>query len=139
MSQAVATIKTTVKTAVKTTVADAIESTLEWLDRQGCSGSVSERRANNRHRYRVQATISYLPAGGDRESSFTVATRNLSRNGLSFLHKTLIYPRQLVQVLLPLPDHSTATFLAKVVRVRLAGPGIYEIGVEFTAFELNLA
>ncbi|MEI8196932.1 MAG: PilZ domain-containing protein [Phycisphaerae bacterium] len=121
------------------TVADAIENTLEWLDQHSGSGKQSERRANRRNRYRVQARICYLPAGSRREAEFSVMTRNLSRTGLSFLHKTLIYPRQLVQVHLPLPDHSTTNFLAKVVRVRLAGPSLYEIGVEFTAMEVNLA
>lgn len=123
----------------QTTVADAIESTLEWLDRHSGTGSKSERRANHRNRYRVQARICYLPAGSQREAEFNVTTRNLSRTGLSFLHKTLIYPRQLVQVHLPLPEHSSTTFLAKVARVSLAGPSLYEIGVEFTALKLNLA
>ena len=77
----------------QTTVADAIESTLEWLDLHSGSGKVTERRANQRNRYRVQARICYLPAGSRREAEFNVMTRNLSRTGLRFLHKTLIYPR----------------------------------------------
>ena len=121
------------------TVADAIESALEWLDLHSGSGTQAERRSNNRKRSRVQARINYLPAGARREAEFSVTTRNLSRTGLSFLHKTLIYPRQLVEVHLPLPDQSTSRFQAKVVRVRMAGPSLYEIGVEFTAMELNVA
>ncbi|HEY4328182.1 MAG TPA: PilZ domain-containing protein, partial [Phycisphaerae bacterium] len=83
-------------------------------------------------RYRVTAKVSYLAAGTDRERTHEVSTRNLSRTGLSFIHKSLIYPRQKVGVELPLPDHSVRMFRGKVVRVRPAGVGLYEIGVEFT-------
>ena len=46
------------------TVADAIEQTLEWLDRQGCGErNGHDRRYNRRGRYRVNARIQYLPPG----------------------------------------------------------------------------
>ena len=118
------------------TVADAIESTLEWLDRQGCSDPEAERRNTRRSRYRTNARIFYMPPGGSKAQSFEVCTRNLSRTGLSFVHKTLIYPRQLVDVQLPLPDRSVRHLRARVVRVRPAAVGLYEIGVEFTELEL---
>ena len=121
------------------TVADAIEQTLEWLDKQGCAEMDHERRQTKRGRYRAQARITYLPAGADRDMTFEVTTRNISREGLSFVHKTLIYPRQYVEVQLPLPDHSVRHLRAKVVRVRSAGIGLYEIGVEFTEMEVALA
>jgi hypothetical protein len=121
------------------TVADAIEQTLEWLDRQGCAQTDHERRHTRRGRYRVTARIQYLPAGADRTMSFEVATRNLSRQGLSFIHKTLIYPRQWVDVHLPLPDRSIRQLRGRVVRVRPAGIGLYEIGVEFTDVEIAVA
>ena len=123
----------------KPTVADAIEQTLEWLDRQGCGQENHERRNTRRGRYRATARITYVPAGVDRTMSFEVSTRNLSRNGLSFVHKTLIYPRQWVEVQLPLPDHSVRQLRGKVVRVRPAGIGMYEIGVEFTDMEVAVA
>jgi len=122
------------------TVADAIEQTLEWLDRQGCGDrSGHDRRYNRRGRYRVNARIQYLPPGTDRTMAFEVTTRNLSRTGLSFIHKTLIYPRQWVDIQLPLPDHSVRQFRGKVVRVRPAGVGLYEIAVEFTEMEVAVA
>jgi hypothetical protein len=114
------------------TVADAIDHTLEWLDRQGCAEPETERRQDRRSRYRVVAKIGYRPAMELRENTFEVTTRNLSRTGLSFVHKTLLYPRQSVIVQLPLPDHSVRHLKAKVVRVRTAGAGLYEVGVEFT-------
>jgi len=120
------------------TVADAIEQTLEWLDRQ--SGETPhERRNNHRGRYRVTARIIYHPPGEERTRGFEVSTRNLSRTGLSFVHRTLIYPRQTVDVELPLPDHSVRHLRGKVVRVRPAGVGLYEIAVEFTEIEFALA
>jgi hypothetical protein len=121
------------------TVADAIEHALEWLDRQGCAVTDKERRNTRRSRYRVSARISYTPPGATRPKSFGVFTRNLSRTGLSFLHKTLIYPRQGVEVQLPLPDRSIRHLRAQVVRVRPAGAGMYEIGVEFTELEVAVA
>ncbi len=121
------------------TVADAIEQTLEWLDRQGCGELDHERRQTRRGRYRVAARIDYLPPGCDRTKTFDVTTRNLSRTGVSFIHKTLIYPRQYVSVHLPLPDHSIRQLRGKVVRVRPAGIGMYEIGVEFTELEVAVA
>ena len=121
------------------TVADAIEHTLEWLDRQGCGELGQERRVTRRSRYRVHARISYLPPGSEKLTTFEVSTRNLSRTGLSFIHKTLIYPRQAVDVQLPLPDHSIRHLTARVIRVRPAGVGMYEIGVEFTELEVAVA
>ncbi len=121
------------------TVADAIEQTLEWLDRQGCGGGEDERRNSRRGRYRVGARISYLAAGSDKIRSFEVTTRNLSRQGLSFIHRVLIYPRQRVEVQLPLPDHSVRQLCGRVVRVRSAGIGLYEIGVEFTELDVAVA
>ena len=111
------------------TVADAIEHTLEWLDRQGCADPEAERRNTRRSRYRVSARITYmLPATG-KTQSFEVPTRNLSRTGL-------IYPRQNVEVQLPLPDRSVRHLRARVVRVRPTSLGLYEIGVEFTELEV---
>ena len=125
-------------TSTAPTVADAIEQTLEWLDRQGCTVKDQERRTVHRSRYRVSAKITYTPAGSSRSQAFEVVTRNLSRTGLSFLHKTLIYPRQLVEVSLPLPDRSVRHIRAMVVRVRPAGRGMYEIGAEFTEMEVAI-
>jgi len=129
----------TTATLPSATVADAIEHTLEWLDRQGCGEVGHDRRHTRRGRYRVMARISYLPAGGDHNKSFEVTTRNLSRTGLSFIHKTLIYPRQQVEVHLPLPDHSIRQIRGKVVRVRPAGIGLYEIAIGFTEMEVAVA
>jgi hypothetical protein len=121
------------------TVADAIENTLEWLDRQGCGSTEEERRQTRRSRYRVVARITYTPAGAERCNTFEVPTRNLSRTGLSFVHKTFIYPRQIVAVQLPLPDHSVRHLKARAVRVRPAGVGLYEIAVEFTELEVAVS
>ena len=129
----------TTATSPRSTVADAIEQTLEWLDKQGCGETDQERRSTRRGRYRAQARITYLPAGADRSMCFEVTTRNLSREGLSFIHKVLIYPRQYVDIQLPLPDRSIRQLRGRVVRVRPAGIGLYEIGVEFTELEVVVA
>jgi hypothetical protein len=133
------TVATSSKPATAETVADAIENTLEWLDKQGCGSLDSERRNTRRSRYRVNARIAYVPPGADKTVGFEVTTRNLSRNGLSFIHKTLIYPRQYVEVQLPLPDRSIRHLKGRVIRVRPAGIGLYEIGVEFTELEVAVA
>jgi hypothetical protein len=129
---------TTAVPQAPSTVADAIEQTLEWLDQQS-GETATDRRYTQRGRYRATARISYLPPGEERSRSFNVATRNLSRTGLSFLHRTFIYPRQQVDVFLPLPDRSIRHLRGKVIRVRPAGVGLYEIGIEFTEMELPLA
>ena len=129
----------TIHSPLAPTVADAIENALEWLDRQGCAVLDQERRNTRRSRYRVNARITYMPPAVDQLMSFEVPTRNLSRTGLSFLHKTLIYPRQGVEVQLPLPDRSIRHLKAQVVRVRRAGTDVYEIGVEFTELEVAVA
>ena len=133
------TVVTSSKPANTETVADAIENTLEWLDKQGCGSLDAERRNTRRSRYRVSARIAYMPPGSDKTVGFEVTTRNLSRNGLSFIHKTLIYPRQYVEVQLPLPDRSIRHLRGRVIRVRPAGIGLYEIGVEFTELEVAVA
>jgi hypothetical protein len=129
---------TTTLPQAPSTVADAIEQTLEWLDQQS-GDNTHERRYTQRGRYRATARIMYLPPGEERCRSFEVSTRNLSRTGLSFLHRTFIYPRQQMEVYLPLPDHSVRHLRGKVIRVRPAGVGLYEIGIEFTEMELALA
>ena len=48
----------------------------------------------------------------------------------------LIYPGQMVEVFLPLPDRSIRNLKGRVVRTRGAGAGLYEIGVEFTEMEI---
>ena len=130
----------TPSTAAVGTGADAIEHTLEWLDRQGCTEIGEERRGIRRSRYRVGAKVTYVAAGLGQAVTSEVMTRNLSRSGLSFLHPTLIYPGQRVNVRLPLPDRSVRYIRGKVVRVRSAvqggGRGMYEIGVEFTEMEV---
>jgi hypothetical protein len=120
------------------TVADAIEHTLEWLDRQGCADSVQERRNTRRSRYRVSARVTFQSAIWEKPASVDVTTRNLSRTGLSFVHKQLLYPGQAVNVQLPLPDKSVRHMRAKVVRVRTAGRGLFEIGVEFTELAVSV-
>jgi hypothetical protein len=120
------------------TVADAIEHTLEWLDRQGCAAAVQERRDTRRSRYRVGARITFQPAIWQKPVVVDVTTRNLSRTGLSFVHKHLLYPGQGVTVQLPLPDKSVRHMRAKVVRVRTAGRGLYEIGAEFTELAVSV-
>ncbi len=122
----------------QSTVADAIEQTLEWLDQQ--SGDIThDRRNTQRGRYRTTARIAYLPPGDERARVFEISTRNLSRTGLSFIHRTFIYPKQQVEIHLPLPDHSVRHLRGKVIRVRPAGVGLYEIGIEFTELELAIA
>lgn len=118
------------------TVADAIEHALEWLDRQGCSNPDHERRNTRRSRYRVAAKVTYHVPGTGKTTVFEVTTRNLSRTGFSFIHKCLIYPRQMLDIQLPLPDRSIRHMKARVVRVRPAGIGMYEIGAEFTELEV---
>jgi hypothetical protein len=118
------------------TIADAIEHTLEWLDRQGCADSSEERRQTRRSRYRVIARIGVRPAAWAQQIAFDVTTRNLSRTGLSFVHKHLLYPGQRVSVQLPLPDKSVRQLQAKVVRVRTAGHELFDIGVEFTGLDV---
>ncbi len=128
---------TTLNTTMPT-VADAIEHTLEWLDRQGCREKTDERRGTLRSRYRVSAKI-MVDAPRGKTEQFEVTTRNLSRTGLSFIHRQLIYPRQIVQIQLPLPDRSVRSLEARVIRVRPAGTGFYEIGVEFTDIQVTVA
>jgi hypothetical protein len=120
------------------TVADAIEQTLEWLDQQ--SGDIThDRRNSQRGRYRTTARIAYVSPGDEHPRTFEVSTRNLSRTGLSFIHRTFIYPKQQLEIHLPLPDHSVRHLRGKVIRIRPAGVGLYEIGVEFTELELTIA
>lgn len=118
--------------AVQSSTAEAIHRTLEWLDQHSGDPHLPDARQFHRTPYRVTATISFLPPGTDTCRSFVVSTRNLSHNGLSFIHRALIYPPQKIQVSLPLPDHTVRQLKATVVRVRPATAGFYEIGVEFS-------
>ncbi len=121
------------------TVADALEQTLEWLDQCGCAERSDDRREVRRSRYRVKARIGVEPPGQIGRRIFDVTTRNLSRSGLSFVHRTLLYPGQNLLIYLPLPDKSVQHIRATVVHVRTAGINLYEIGVRFTDVEISVA
>ena len=126
----------TTATIPTATVADAIEQTLEWLDRQGCTEPSEERRGARRGRYGAAAHHHLPPRPNAPPASTSPRATSPVRDSLSF---TKTSSTQTVHVQLPLPDHSVRQLRGKVVRVRPAGIGLYEIGVEFTELEVAVA
>lgn len=80
---------------------------------------------------RESIEIKLLQSGGT--TVFRVATRNLSRGGMSVLHNHFIHPQTRCEVLLPLPGGGATTARGRVIRCTHLGGVVHEAGIRFDA------
>jgi CheY-like chemotaxis protein len=107
-----------------------LQELLEIFDRSQ-SDSAQPDREFLRWSYRVDAVEIILEHNSDLKVSLPVATRNISRGGISILHSSYIHTGISCDVLLNLPGGTTQTIPGKVVRCSHIAGRVHEVGIAF--------
>ncbi len=94
-----------------------------------------DRRRSERHRYRTDAVILYIaPPDGElrKDEPVLAPTRDISRNGLCFLHGAFLETGTQCQVVLKtIRDQKWTVHEARVVRCRRLEGQMHEVGLQF--------
>jgi len=122
--------------AVRMIDSKQLSSLLDELDIRARHGSGNEeensrvcQRQDPRHRFRVECTVRFLPAGSSTVDELPGRTRNLSRNGLALLVGRVFAPKDPVEVEVKLPDYPIRYLAGQVRFCRYVGRGFHEIGI----------
>lgn len=108
---------------------DMLMRILDSMDR--LSGDVSRnRRQSHRFRWRVRNALIF-PVQNDRSIVFIVPTRNLSVEGMSFLHGQMMHVGRTVGVQLPMRGRGWLRVNGTVVRCRHVRAMVHEVGLHF--------
>lgn len=90
----------------------------------------SELRRGYRLRYRVRNAVVY-PCSSDKTVAFIVPTRNLSADGMAFLHSHMMHIGRPCIVQLPSRTRQWVVINATVVRCRHVRAMLHEVAVKF--------
>lgn len=102
---------------------------LDELD-QAKSVSLHERRKFGRQSHRSMNVVLIVKEAGG-EIAFMVATRNISRGGVSILHRQMVYPAERCRLVFPLSGNKHLLVAAQIMRCRHVRGITHEIGVRF--------
>lgn len=105
----------------------ALEALFDLLDAD--ERPRSDRRFVRWQFRRESIEIKLIQTGGT--TVFRVATRDLSRGGMSVLHNHFIHPQTRCEVLLPLPGGGVATAKGWVIRCTHRDGVVHEAGIRF--------
>jgi hypothetical protein len=108
---------------------DVLVRVLDLLDHSASPGQ-SEKRVGRRFRYRVPNALVY-PDSTDKNIVFVVPTRNLSAEGMAFLHSHMMHTGRSCTVQLPSQTGTCVSVNATVVRCRHVRAMLHEIAVKF--------
>ena len=103
---------------------------LEHLE-QNQSDSDKPDREFVRWSYRVEAVQLVIEHGSGNKVTLPVATRNISRGGISVLHSAFVHPNTLCEVILKVPGGKSQTVAGKVMRCSHLTGRVHEIGIRF--------
>lgn len=98
---------------------------------QGDTPTVSPHRFHTRLEYHQPYLSIQLETSDRTHREITVATRNISRGGLSVLHSSYTYPGTVVRTTLDRIDGHAHNISGKVVRCEHRGGVVHEIGINF--------
>lgn len=101
------------------------------LDRRSQAHRGGDARYEDRLPYTASGVVVTLHHPGGSVMSYLVQPRNLSRNGVGFLHGNFVYVDSRCQVSLQRPDGKHETIPGKVVRCQHVEGLVHEIGVRF--------
>jgi hypothetical protein len=96
-------------------------------------GRGSEKRRHQRHYYTVEAVVKYIKhfdRMGASAEQFTVLTKDLSRSGLSFIHKDEMYAGEIVRIEVNI-EKVQRLLLVRITRCRRAGLKVFDVAGEF--------
>jgi hypothetical protein len=102
---------------------------LDLMDKSQSEASAEQRRGY-RLRYRIRNAIIY-PNSMDQTIAFVVPTRNLSAEGMAFLHSHMMYTGRSCLVQLPSRAGKWLPINATVVRCRHVRAMLHEVAVKF--------
>lgn len=109
---------------------EEVRSLLANLDDVGGDQTpTTDQRRDERCACRSYAILAAIH-GQDEEQSVMIPLRNLSQNGLAFLHDKRIEEGARCSVRIMLADGATLDLQGKVVRCREAGKGAFEVGLK---------
>lgn len=113
--------------------AELIRSFLDRLDEKADVGGGANLRRSTRYSYRVRALSVEISQPGAGWISYEVPSRNLSREGASFLLGHFAYPGSVCRIHLVSLQKQRRTISAKIMRCRyIEGSGtLHEVGVQF--------
>ncbi|MHC5003471.1 MAG: response regulator [Planctomycetota bacterium] len=90
-----------------------------------------ERRREPRWIFRRSDIVAEMDQPGGGVSRFLVLARNLSANGMAFIHGGFVYPKTRAQFLLPRVDGPSQLVRGSVVGCRHVGGPLHEVRVRF--------
>lgn len=107
-----------------------LHALLEQFD-QSQSATAHPDREFVRWSYRVGAVDLILEQSAGSKVTLPVATRNISKGGISVLHSAYIHEGTPCEIVLKLPDKVTQTIPGKVVRCAHTTGRVHEVGIAF--------
>ncbi len=112
---------------------ELINQALDTLDSSTSETTFAPQRSAERFQYRVVSARCEVPDGSSGFQSYMIATRNISRNGVSFVCGQFLYPSTRCRVVLTTLHNLRHEVEGRIVRCRyLAGTGaLHEIGFQF--------
>lgn len=84
-----------------------------------------------RSSYRVEAVNLVIEHGSGNRVTLPVATRNISRGGISILHSAYIHANTPCEIILNLPGDKVQSIPGKVVRCAHLSGRVHEVGITF--------
>lgn len=98
---------------------------------QGSPNTESPLRSHTRLEYHQPYLVIEMETSDRTRREITVATRNISRSGLSVLHSSYAYPGTVVHATLNRINGKPHTISGKIVRCEHLGGVVHEVGINF--------
>lgn len=103
---------------------------LEQIE-QSSSDWISPDREFVRAQYRVESVQLVIEHGSGNQVTLSVATRNISRGGISILHSAYIHPDTPCEIILTLPEGKKQRIAGKVMRCSHLMGRVHDVGIKF--------
>lgn len=102
------------------------------IETQSASSRSNEKRSSRSPRYRSLSTVVVrLQHPGGTEGAYKVRSRNLSPEGMAFIHGSFIYPKSPVTAILSTKTGQLVSVNGKIARCAHVTGKFHEIGVRF--------
>jgi CheY-like chemotaxis protein len=95
------------------------------------AGETTTKRSLSRLAFRHESVQLHIIHPGGSEAAVRVASRNLSRGGMSLLHSAYIHPGSNCRVDLPTPSGTVRAVHGKIARCIHRGGVLHELGIKF--------
>lgn len=102
------------------------------IEAQSASARPSEKRSSRSPRYRsLNSVVIRLQHPGGTQGAYKVRSRNLSPEGMAFIHGSFIYPKSPVTAILSNKEGQLVSVGGKIARCAHVTGKFHEIGVRF--------